>query len=182
MQTTRPSDRQLQGAEGSQESVRASPWERNTGLPQSRRQVRGRSTFMRKWQVAGCSAEEEKREREPTSSRAHLWASCPLVVARSPSTLCLTEVPGSTWKWSQSRTHAERCSWHSRYAPRAVRVKEDVRENPEYSVGLRMATAWQGSYRSAFGRRDIILQQSDHARKGYGEFLKFLKESAFMFL
>lgn len=47
--------------------VCASPGKRNTGLPESRRRVRGRSVFMRKWQVAGCSAEEEKREREPTS-------------------------------------------------------------------------------------------------------------------
>lgn len=63
------------------------------GLPQSRRQLGGRSPFMRKCHITGCPAEEEKREGELRSRKAsafHIRTSCPLTEAGSPNKLCLT--------------------------------------------------------------------------------------------
>lgn len=71
---------------------------RDPGLPQSGKQFRGRGTFMRKCHLAGCSAEEEKRERteEQKSGCFSHTSSYPLTEAGTPNKLCLTYVAGST--------------------------------------------------------------------------------------
>lgn len=121
----------------------------NTGLPQSRRQFRGRSPFMRKWHITGCPAEEEKREGELRSRKAsafHIRMSCPLTEAGSPNKLCLTQVTGCTWKWSWFRLTQKKVVAGIPATPIMPCKKRKIQQKTQnMAVGLRITTDWQCS-------------------------------------
>lgn len=140
---------------------------------------------MRKCHITGCPAEEEKREGELRSRKAsafHIRTSCPLTEAGSPNKLCLTQVTGCTCKWSWFRLAQKKVVADIPATPIMPCEKRKITtENPEYGGWVkdynRLAV-----FRSTFRRWDVILKHGNYAGKGYGKFLKFPKESAFMFL
>lgn len=142
----------------------------NTGLPQSRRQSRDRSTFMRQCHVAGCSPEEEKMETSEelfTGERPVPWLKQRHQIS---SELHYKDVV-------LVQTPAER----GRNVLATLIMQTEKRRTEQKTwfmvVGLRIAADWQIN----FERTGCILRHRNRTSKGFGDFFKLAKESALSF-